>query len=77
MMLENTPTTNLPINLAWRIVRRREALILEAGLGHPADGDYGDICEDAAAVLENDVVVRWVAVAFPIVVLVSRLVVTH
>jgi hypothetical protein len=50
VMLENTPTTNLPISLAWRIVRRREALILEAGLGHPADGDYGDICEDAAAV---------------------------
>ena len=56
-------------SFAWRIVRRWESLVLQLGFGIPAVGDYSQICEAAAAILEQDIVVRWIAATFPIVVL--------
>lgn len=56
-------------SFAWRIVRRWQALLLQLGLGIPAVGNYDQVCDAAATALQQDIVVRWVAATFPIVLL--------
>lgn len=56
-------------SFAWRIVHRWQSLVLQLGLGIPAVGDYEKVCQAAATILEQDIVVHWVAATFPVIVL--------
>ncbi|WP_460159550.1 ATP-binding domain-containing protein [Pseudomonas sp. S3_H09] len=53
---------------AWRIVSRWQALITKLEMGHPRVNDYEAVCQVAADLLSHDIVVRWIAATYPIVV---------
>ena len=53
---------------AWRIVSRWQALITQLEMGHPRVNDYEAVCQVAADLLSHDIVVRWIAATYPIVV---------
>lgn len=53
---------------AWRIVSRWQALITQLEMGHPRVNDYEAVCQIAADLLSHDIVVRWIAATYPIVV---------
>lgn len=53
---------------AWRIVSRWQALITQSGMGQPRVNDYEAVCQVAADLLSHEIVVRWVAATYPIVV---------
>ena len=53
---------------AWRIVSRWRALIIQSGMRQPRVNDYEAVCQVAAYLLSHDIVVRWVAATYPIVI---------
>ena len=53
---------------AWRIVSRWQSLIQQSGMAHPQVSDYEVVCHVAAELLSHEVVVRWVAATYPVVV---------
>ena len=53
---------------AWRIARRWQSLVEQLGYGGLRADDFARVIEAAAAVLEMDVVCRWVSTAFPVLV---------
>jgi superfamily I DNA/RNA helicase len=56
-------------SFAWRIVRRWQAMANHLGIVVPLASNYEQVCETAATLLEQDIVVKWVAASFPIVLL--------
>lgn len=53
---------------AWRIVSRWKSLIERSGMAHPQVSDYEVVCHVAAELLSHEIVVRWVATTYPVVV---------
>lgn len=56
-------------SFALRLVRRWQALAAHIGIALPDATDFNAVCDLAAALLEHDAVVRWVARTFPKLVL--------
>jgi UvrD-like helicase C-terminal domain/AAA domain len=56
-------------SFALRILYRWQSLAAHLGFAIPNISNYDQICEIAATLLEHDVVVRWVAGTFPVLVL--------
>ncbi|MFK2876395.1 UvrD-helicase domain-containing protein [Rhodanobacter hydrolyticus] len=56
-------------SLAWRIVRRWQALVAHQGKKLPEASDYEAICDTAAELLNQSHVSQWVAATYPALVL--------
>lgn len=56
-------------SIAWRMVSRWQALLHSFGFSLPANGDFNGICEAAALLLANDIVSKWVAATYPVMIL--------
>jgi len=54
-------------SFAWRIYSRWRALALHLGLAVLSVTDYDHVCNAAATILQEDVVVKWVSATFPVV----------
>ncbi|BEV17784.1 ATP-binding domain-containing protein [Herbaspirillum sp. DW155] len=55
--------------LAGRVVLRWQALLLKMGRSVPAVGDFNNMCEAAALLLRDEVVCRWMAATYPVLIL--------
>lgn len=56
-------------SIAWRVASRWRSLLDSFGFALPAVGNFNGVCEAAALLLENDIVSKWVAATYPIVIL--------
>lgn len=56
-------------SLAWRIVSRWRSLLHAMGFEFPAVGEFNRVCEGAALLLADEVVARWVAATYPVMIL--------
>lgn len=55
-------------SLAWRIVSRWQSLLNVSGFAFPVIGEFNRVCEGAGVLLANDMVCRWVAATYPVIV---------
>lgn len=56
-------------SLAWRIISRWRSLLHAIGFEFPVVGDFNRVCQGAALLLAEDVVSRWVAATYPVMLL--------
>lgn len=56
-------------SMAWRVVSRWRSLLTSMGFDFPAVGEFNRVCEGAALLLAEDIVSRWVAATYPIMIL--------
>ena len=56
-------------SMAWRVVSRWRSLLTSMGFDFPAVGEFNRVCEGAALLLAEDIVSRWVAATYPVMIL--------
>lgn len=56
-------------SLAWRVVSRWQALLIEKGGAVPAEGDFEGVCSAAERLLKEPVVGHWLAATYPVFIL--------
>lgn len=56
-------------SMAWRVVSRWQSLLTSMGFSFPAVGEFNRVCEGAALLLTEDIVSRWIAATYPVMIL--------
>ncbi len=56
-------------SMAWRVVSRWRSLLASMGFNFPVVGEFNRVCEGAALLLAEDIVSKWVAATYPIMIL--------